>query len=144
MRKRWWLLILLIAMVGLLAFKIMGQGKEDEPRSGDRRKSSSGTETASRPATTSGHDEVAELEKERKKPAPRPEIKKRPKEEPAPVAVAVKGMQGFVTSPFNGKMVDVRDIPPGTLVSDPTFPVSEKKLFRVPPDGNSADGAEGK
>lgn len=39
---------------------------------------------------------------------------------------------GFVFSPFSNKIVDVRDIPSGTLVADPTFPAEEKKHFRVP------------
>lgn len=44
----------------------------------------------------------------------------------------VPGKEGFVFSPYNNKVVDVRDIPSGTLVADPTFPQSEKKYFRVP------------
>lgn len=44
----------------------------------------------------------------------------------------VPGKEGFVFSPFNNKVVDVRDIPSGTLVQDPTYPASEKKYFRVP------------
>lgn len=44
----------------------------------------------------------------------------------------VPGKDGFVLSPYNGKVVDVRDIPSGTLVQDPTYPAAEKKFFRVP------------
>ncbi len=44
----------------------------------------------------------------------------------------VPGKDGFVFSPYNNKVVDVRDIPSGTLVQDPTYPASEKKFFRVP------------
>lgn len=44
----------------------------------------------------------------------------------------VPGKAGFVFSPYNQKLVDVRDIPSGTLVQDPTYPPSEKKYFRVP------------
>lgn len=47
-------------------------------------------------------------------------------------ANAVPGKEGFVFSPYNNKLVDVRDIPSGTLVMDPTYPASEKKYFRVP------------
>ncbi len=47
-------------------------------------------------------------------------------------ATPVPGKEGFVFSPYNNKVVDVRDIPSGTLVQDPTFPPSEKKYFRVP------------
>lgn len=47
-------------------------------------------------------------------------------------ATKVPGKDGFVISPYNGKVVDVRDIPTGTLVQDPTYPAAEKKYFRVP------------
>ena len=47
-------------------------------------------------------------------------------------ATPVPGKEGFVFSPYNNKLVDVRDIPSGTLVQDPTYPVAEKKYFRVP------------
>ena len=47
-------------------------------------------------------------------------------------ATPVPGKEGFVFSPFNNKLVDVRDIPSGTLVQDPTYPAAEKKYFRVP------------
>lgn len=49
-----------------------------------------------------------------------------------PVARPVPGKPGFVFSPFNNKIIDVKDIPSGTLVADPTYPASEKKYFRVP------------
>ncbi|MES2438913.1 MAG: hypothetical protein V4584_07595 [Verrucomicrobiota bacterium] len=48
------------------------------------------------------------------------------------VASKVPGKEGYVFSPYNNKLVDVRDIPSGTLVSDPTYPESAKKFFRVP------------
>lgn len=48
------------------------------------------------------------------------------------VAKPVPDAPGMVFSPYNGKVVDVRDIPAGTLVADPTYPPSEKKFFRVP------------
>lgn len=47
-------------------------------------------------------------------------------------ATPVPGKDGFVFSPYNQKLVDVRDIPSGTLVQDPTYPAAEKKYFRVP------------
>ncbi len=49
-----------------------------------------------------------------------------------PFANKVPGKDGFVFSPYNNKVVDVRDIPSGTLVQDPTYPAAEKKYFRVP------------
>lgn len=68
-------------------------------------------------------------------PLPRPEDKKHkapPARDDVPIAVQVDGRPGFVLSPYNSKAVDVRDIPPGTLVADPTYPPEEKKFFRVP------------
>jgi hypothetical protein len=55
-----------------------------------------------------------------------------PKKTDYAFANPVPGKEGFVFSPYNNKMVDVRDIPSGTLVQDPTYPASEKKYFRVP------------
>lgn len=49
-----------------------------------------------------------------------------------PTAGTVPGKEGFVFSPFNNRVVDVRGIPSGGLVQDPTYPVSEKRYFRVP------------
>ncbi|MBB5352440.1 hypothetical protein HNR46_002685 [Haloferula luteola] len=50
----------------------------------------------------------------------------------ARVARAVPGKPGFVFSPYNNKIIDVKGIPSGTLVQDPTYPASDKKYFRVP------------
>lgn len=60
-----------------------------------------------------------------------------PKRTDYPFANKVPGKEGFVFSPYNNKVIEVRDdqgklIPTGTLVQDPTFPASEKKFFRVP------------
>ena len=49
-----------------------------------------------------------------------------------PTAQALEGKPGFVLSPYNNKVIDVRGMPPGTLVADPTFPAGEKKHFRTP------------
>ncbi|MGD9419329.1 MAG: hypothetical protein Q7R22_010320 [Verrucomicrobiota bacterium JB025] len=49
-----------------------------------------------------------------------------------PYANKVPGKDGFVFSPYNNKVIDVRDIPTGQLVQDPTYPAAEKKYFRVP------------
>lgn len=48
------------------------------------------------------------------------------------VAKKAPGKDGFVLSPYNNKLIDVRGIASGTLVRDPTYPPSEKKYFRVP------------
>lgn len=63
-------------------------------------------------------------------PDPQPETKSHSGD--YPYANKVPGKEGFVFSPYNNKVVDVRDIPSGTLVMDPTYPPSEKKYFRVP------------
>lgn len=65
---------------------------------------------------------------------PNSEIKPTTPEKKSDYAFAnkVPGKDGFVFSPYNNKVVDVRDIPSGTLVQDPTYPPSEKKYFRVP------------
>lgn len=62
-------------------------------------------------------------------PTPEPQVEKRSDYQ---FANKVPGKEGFVFSPYNNKVIDVRDIPSGTLVQDPTFPASEKKYFRVP------------
>jgi TPR repeat protein/serine/threonine protein kinase len=49
-----------------------------------------------------------------------------------PFATKVPQKEGFVLSPYNNKLVDVRNVPSGTLMQDPTYPASEKKYFRVP------------
>lgn len=48
------------------------------------------------------------------------------------VANKVPGKEGYVFSPYNNKLVDVRDIPSGTLVQDPTYTGAGKGYFRVP------------
>jgi hypothetical protein len=48
------------------------------------------------------------------------------------LANKVPGKDGFVFSPYNNKVVDVRDIPSGTLVQDPTYTGAGKGYFRVP------------
>src|SRR5687768_10879355 len=52
-------------------------------------------------------------------------------EKKPPVAEPIQGQQGMVISPFNGKPIDVEGIAPGTLVADPTYPLEDKKYFRV-------------
>ncbi len=49
-----------------------------------------------------------------------------------PVARKVPGRDGFVFSPYNNKMIDVKGFPKGTKVLDPHYDPSEKKYFRVP------------
>jgi hypothetical protein len=49
-----------------------------------------------------------------------------------PVAAAVDGRPGLVTSPFTGKIIEITGTPAGSLIADPSCPASEKKYFRVP------------
>jgi hypothetical protein len=49
-----------------------------------------------------------------------------------PVAKPVPGKPGFVFSPYNNRLVDVRGLPSGTLVKDPSMPAGEGGTFRVP------------
>ncbi len=54
-----------------------------------------------------------------------------------PVANRVPGKENHVFSPYNNKVISTLDeqnrpIASGTLVQDPTYPLSEKKFFRVP------------
>lgn len=53
-------------------------------------------------------------------------------EDGPPVAKALPDKPGFVLSPFNNQLIDVRDLPSGSLVRDPTYPASERKIFRIP------------
>jgi len=62
--------------------------------------------------------------------APKPPVEE--KKPDIPVANKVPSKEGYVFSPFNNKLIDVRGIPSGTLVADPTYPESAKKHFRVP------------
>lgn len=74
-------------------------------------------------------EELARRNNDRGTTSPKP---KDPKSKDYAFANPVPGKEGFVFSPYNQKLVDVRDIPSGTLVQDPTYPASEKKYFRVP------------
>ena len=48
-----------------------------------------------------------------------------------PQGIQIPGKDGFVFNPYNNNPVDVRGIPPGTLVRDPQDPNPDHK-FRVP------------
>ena len=88
-------------------------------------------------------DRMREEAERRQQQARQEQDRTQPRETPPPTteptqrtdyafATPVPGKEGFVFSPYNNKVVDVRDIPSGTLVQDPTYPPSEKKYFRVP------------
>ena len=63
-------------------------------------------------------------------PPPKPPVEE--KRTDYAFASKVPGKEGFVFSPYNNKIVDVRDIPSGTLVQDPTYTGAGKGYFRVP------------
>jgi len=90
-------------------------------------------------------DKLKEKEKQQQPgelPPEGPQTQNAPSETPRPptetkraeyqFASPVPGKPGMVFSPYNNKVVDVRDIPSGTLVQDPTYPAEQKKYFRVP------------
>ena len=65
-------------------------------------------------------------------PQPEPIPPSKPRSGPRPIAIAVPGKPGFVFSPYNNKVIDVQGFHSGALVADPTYPMSERKFFRVP------------
>jgi hypothetical protein len=59
-------------------------------------------------------------------PNPNPQLKKEYR-----TGIPIPGKEGFVFNPFTNNPVDVRAIPPGTLVRDPQDSDPDHK-FRVP------------
>lgn len=57
-----------------------------------------------------------------------------------PYAISIPNQKGYVRSPYNNRIVDVRGIPSNGLCADPSYPASDKKYFRVP--GSSYANAE--
>lgn len=113
--------------------------KAEEQKLKEKQKKEAATETTSADGTgTTGTDTTESSIKPTDKPASSATTS--PAEKPATTvkkpeysyASKVPGKEGFVFSPYNNKVVDVRDIPSGTLVQDPTYPAAEKKYFRVP------------
>ena len=112
--------------------------KAEEQKLKENQKKQAATETTSADGTgTTGTDTTESSIKPTDKPAA---SSTSPAEKPATsvkkpeysYASKVPGKEGFVFSPYNNTVVDVRDIPSGTLVQDPTYPAAEKKYFRVP------------
>ena len=113
--------------------------KAEEQKLKEKQKKEAATETTSADGTgTTGTDTTESSIKPTDKPASSATTS--PADKPATTvkkpeysyASKVPGKEGFVFSPYNNKVVDVRDIPSGTLVQDPTYPAAEKKYFRVP------------
>jgi hypothetical protein len=95
----------------------MKKKKEEDALKKKEETTSTTTTTPENPGTTDQPKEEPKVEQKRTDYA---------------FANKVPGKEGFVFSPYNNKVVDVRDIPSGTLVQDPTYPAAEKKYFRVP------------
>lgn len=100
------------------------QQQRDEMKAKDEQKK----ETAEKPPETNTTNTAPA------NPTTPAETPKPPAEEKRDYAYAnkVPGKEGFVFSPYNNKIVDVRDIPSGTLVQDPTYTGNGKGYFRVP------------
>ncbi len=65
-----------------------------------------------------------------KKVTPKPIAK--PKVPTFPVAKKVPGRDGFVYSPYDNTVIDVRTVPAGKLVKNPKDSSGAKRYFRVP------------
>ena len=100
-----------------------GAQGENEPITSDQQKQlrdQQDTVSSDEPASSGSDDTPVDV------PAP-PE----PKTD-YPRGLAIPGKPGFVFNPYNNNPVDVRGIPPGTLVIDPADPEKDKHKFRVP------------
>lgn len=74
-------------------------------------------------------ERLAEIESPDTPTPPKPEVK--PKTN-WPFATPVPGNEGFVYSPYNNKLIDVRTMASGQLVKDPDDPADSRNYFRVP------------
>ncbi len=132
MNRKWWLVILLLLAIPWLLIRA-NKKPEIGGISGVPELLRKGNEVVPESASAEPNNREAAVN-ERTRPSLRPEPRVYAKPEPLeyPPAVAVAGKAGYVTSPYNGKLIDVNGIPPGTLVADPTFPMEEMKFFRTP------------
>lgn len=111
---------------------------EPPPREREQKRPDTTVTDAEQQKIKAQRDRMKEAKKEQEALADRPAADTTPPPKPPerkssiPVAQPVPGKEGFVFSPYNNKVIDVRDMPSGQLVADPTYPASEKKHFRVP------------
>lgn len=132
MKKRFVVPCVIILILGAIAWLVRGtQESASKPVSFVTTKEKNHAAVRPDPPHSAGSEAPAENQRTRPSQAPPDRVYAKPKAE-VPVAEALKGKPGFLLSPFNGKIIDVNHIPPGTLVADPTYPVEEKKFFRVP------------
>jgi hypothetical protein len=111
------------------------QGPKPPPTAEEQQKTKEERERLKKEAEEKQKQEAANNQTNSTNPGPGPSDGPKPKaadKKDYPFASPVVGKPGYVLSPYNSKMVNVVDIPSGTLVTDPTFPASEKKFFRVP------------
>jgi len=126
----------LICLVGILGLSAVACHREEET-------ASAGGASKRKLPVTAGEEADAVPGSKTAKASDRAKTKK-----PIPMAEPVPGRPGFVKSPNNGKIVDVKLIPAGTVVVDPGYPAGEEKYFRVPAvaqtveEDNSDDGRE--
>jgi len=132
MKKRFVIPCVILLILCAIAWLVRGkQEAANKPVSSVTTKERNHAAARSDPSHRAGSEAPDGNQRTRPSQAPPDRVYAKPKVE-MPVAEAVKGKPGFVLSPFNGKIIDVNHIPPGTLVADPTYPVEEKKYFRVP------------
>ncbi len=101
--------------------------KELKESNEDTREDLPSKETSTNDSTESKPSEGGDVTK----PKETKEIKE-PKRPSYPVASKIPGKEGYVFSPYNNKQIDVRDMPSGQLVQDPTYTGNGKGYFRVP------------
>jgi len=99
------------------------QQQRDELKKKEEEEKKKQEELATKPAEGAGTNE---------NPTPNPPPAEPKEKKDWAFAQKVPGKEGFVFSPYNNKIVDVRDIPSGTLVQDPTYTGNGKGYFRVP------------
>lgn len=132
MKQKWWPALLLLPVIPWLLVHSCDQPEAaTASRPPESKRHGGGAIQPAAPAAA-GSEEPTANERTRPTQRPEPRVYPKPKPEEYPTAAAVEGRPGYVTSPYNGKIIDVNGIPAGTLVADPTFPTEEKKYFRAP------------
>ncbi|MEN8848394.1 MAG: hypothetical protein ABF377_10030 [Akkermansiaceae bacterium] len=96
--------------------------QEQEPVSKETEKAKPTSPSADHSSSQAKSEKPSQPDPEMPKPLPKSKYK---------TAKATPGKPGYVTNPFTGGNVDVRGIPPGSLVRDPNDPNPDHK-FRMP------------
>jgi len=130
--KRWLPFCLVLAFVSCDRTKVAASADDGTGGKAKPREETSAGPAAGIKSEAPGEEPVVANERVRALPRPPDKIHPKPTEVSHPFAEAVKDKPGYVVSPFNGKIIDARDIPSGTLVQDPSAPQGSKSYFRVP------------